>query len=266
MRKLAAAVEYLHKNSPIHKLNTLTKMLWALIILVGGLLFSDYRYLLALFISVLLVATAARVLKNLLPVIAGLAIFALILMLIQALLFNEGYIIFYLMPGTNLLSITDQGVFSGLAMAFRMMTLVLSFLVIMTTTQTRDIMLTLVEKLKVPYDYAFMFMTAIRFVPTFMGEVKQISEAQQARGFAIEGWNPLKRIKAYAPIAVPLVLISLNKAENLAMAMETRGYGGGRRTYLREPKMQRTDYCMMAVLLLLLGFIVAARATGHGAM
>lgn len=266
MRKLAAAVEYIAKDSLIHKLNTLTKLFWALLILAGGLLFSDYRYLLALFISVLVVAAAGKVLKALFPVITGLSVFALIVMLIQALLFSEGQVILYVIPVTKTLPVTDQGLYSGFAMAFRMMTLVLSFLVIMTTTQTRDIILTLVEKLKVPYDYAFMFMTALRFVPTFMGEVRQITEAQRARGFAVEGWNPLKRIKAYAPVAVPLVLISLNKAENLAMAMETRGYGGGRRTYLREPKMHRLDYCLTTLLVLLLAFIVAARLSGYGAM
>lgn len=263
---MAAAVEYIPKNSPIHKLNALTKIIWALFILAGGLLFSDYRYLLALFTSVLAAAAAARVLKNLLPVTAGLSVFALILLLIQALFYDQGQVLFYLIPMSNSLPVTDQGLLSGLAMGLRMMTLVLSFLVIMTTTQTRDIILTLVEKLKIPYDYAFMFMTALRFVPTFLGEVKQITEAQQARGYAVEGWNPVKKIKAYAPVAVPLVLISLNKAENLAMAMETRGYSGGRRTYLREPKMQGTDYCLTAVLLLLLAFSVAARAAGYGAM
>lgn len=263
---MAAAVEYIPKVSPIHRLNALTKLLWALFILVGGLLFSDYRYLLALFLSVLFVATVARVLRNLLPVMTGLSVFALILLLIQALFYDQGQVLFYLIPVNKTLPITDQGLISGLAMGLRMMTLVLSFMVILTTTQTRDITLTLVEKLKVPYDYAFMFMTALRFVPTFLGEVKQITEAQIARGYAVEGWNPIKKIKAYAPVAVPLVLISLNKAENLAMAMETRGYGGGRRTYLKEPKMQGADYCLTAVLILLLACSVAARAIGYGTM
>lgn len=266
MRKLAAAVEYIAKDSLVHQMNTLTKLVWALLVMTGGLLFSDYRYLVTLFGSVLLVAVVARVLKDLLPVIAGLSVFALILMLLQMLLFNEGEKIFFLIPVINVLPVTDQGLFSGLAMSFRMLTLVFSFLVVMTTTQTRDIILTLVEKIKVPYDYAFMFMTALRFVPTFMGEVKKITEAQQARGFALEGWNPIKKIKAYAPVAVPLVLISLNKAENLAMAMETRGYGSGPRTYLREPKMHMLDYVLMVVMVLLFVAMAAARMSGHGTM
>ena len=58
---MAAVAEYISRNSPIHRLNPLTKMIWALSILGVGLLFNDYRYLLALLASVLLVAAAAGV-------------------------------------------------------------------------------------------------------------------------------------------------------------------------------------------------------------
>ncbi len=263
---MAAAAEYIHRNSPVHRLNPLTKIFWALLILAVGLLFNDYRYLLSLLASVVIVAAAAGILKNLLPLAVGLSVFALILLLIQALFYNQGQVLFYLNPVNNVLAVTDLGLLSGVAMAARMMALVLSFLVFLATTRTQDIVLTLVEKLKVPYDYAFMFMTALRFIPTFFGEVRQISEAQQARGHAVEGWNPVKKIKAYVPVAVPLVLLSLNKADQLAMAMETRGYSGGQRTYLREPIMRGVDYSLTAILTLILAFSVAARLTGHGIM
>jgi energy-coupling factor transport system permease protein len=65
---------------------------------------------------------------------------------------------------------------------------------------------------------------------------------------------------------VPLVLVSLNKAENLALAMETRGYSGGRRTYLKKPGVTGSDYIFGAVLLLLLICVIAARVGGYGTM
>lgn len=263
---MAAAVEYISKNSPVHRLNALTKIVWALVVLVAALMFNDYRYLLALLASVLMVALVARILGDLRPAALGLFIFALILLLIQSLFYNEGRILFYLIPGANYIAVTDKGLLSGIAMAARMMTLVLSFMVFLTTTRTQEIVLTLVEKLKIPYDYAFMFMTALRFIPTFLGEVRQVSQAQQARGHALEGFNPIKKIKAYAPVTVPLVLISLNKAEYLAMAMETRGYGGGPRTYLREPRMGNSDYCMIILLFLFFVLVVSLRWVGYGIM
>lgn len=263
---MAAAIEYISVNSPVHRLNAVTKMLWALAILVCGLMFNDYRYLLALLASVLIMACAAGIMKNLLPVSVGLSVFALVLLLIQALFYDQGNVLFHIIPVYNKLPVTDYGLLTGVAMAARMMAIVLSFLVLLSTTRIQDLVFTMVEKFKVPYDYAFMFMTALRFIPTFLGEVRQVSEAQQARGHAVEGFNPVKKIRSYAPVAVPLVLVSLNKAENLALAMETRGYSGGRRTYLKKPGVTGSDYIFGAVLLLLLTCGIAARAGGYGTM
>ncbi|BAF59840.1 MAG: energy-coupling factor transporter transmembrane protein EcfT [Pelotomaculum sp.] len=263
---MAAAVEYIPKESPVHRLTAVTKIFWTLFILASGLLFNDCRYLLALLCSVLLVAALAGVLRSLLPAVGWLSIFALFLLLIQALFYNRGEVLFYLIPSGNYLPVTDLGLLSGVAMAFRMMAMVLSFLVFLATTRTQDIILTLVEKFRMPYDYALMFTTALRFIPTFLGEIRQVSEAQQARGHTVEGFNPVKKIKAYAPVTVPLVLISLNKAEKLAMAMETRGYGGKRRTCFRKLEMRPADYCLTAILAVLLAVCAAARAAGYGTM
>jgi energy-coupling factor transport system permease protein len=263
---LAAAIEYIHGNSPVHRLNAMSKIFWSLFVLVVGLIFNDYRYLLALLVSVLFVAALGGVLKNFLPSFVGLSIFALILLIIQSLFYDQGQVLFHLLPGTNYLPVTDQGLLTGLAMAARMLALVLSFMVFLATTRTQDIVLTLVEKFKIPYDYAFTFLTALRFIPTFFEEARQVSQAQQARGHSVEGLNPVKKIISYAPVGVPLVLLSLQKAENLAMAMETRGYGGGRRTYLRDPRLGAADFCLTGVLLLLLALSVAVRAIGYGVM
>ena len=106
---MAAVAEYISRNSPIHRLNPLTKMIWALSILGVGLLFNDYRYLLALLASVLLVAAAAGVLRSLLPAAAGLTVFALILLLSQALFYGQGQVLFYLVPVSNRLAVTGPG-------------------------------------------------------------------------------------------------------------------------------------------------------------
>lgn len=263
---MAAAIEYIHGNSLVHRLNAMSKIIWSLFVLVLGLLFNDYRYLLLLLVSVLFVAALSGVLRNFLPVCGGLSIFALILLIIQALFYDQGHVLFYLIPGTSFLPVTDQGLLTGLAMAARMLALVLSFMVFLATTRTQDIILTLVEKFKIPYDYAFTFLTALRFIPTFFGEARQVREAQQARGYAVEGGNPIKKIMSYAPVGVPLVLLSLNKAENLSMAMETRGYGSGRRTYLRDPRPGMADYCLTGVMALLLAISIVARVKGYGIM
>ncbi len=263
---MSAVAEYIKVDSPVHRLNAITKVFWAVATLVAGLLFDDYRYLLGLLISVLIVAAVARVLGRLAGLLTGLLIFALVLFLIQAVFYDQGEVVFHLIPVLNFIPVTDLGIYSGIAMAARMMSLVLSFLLFIATTRTRDIVSMLVEKLKVPYDYAFMFITSLRFIPTFLNEVRQVSEAQKARGHAIEGRNPVKKIKAFAPVTIPLVLTSLSKAEYMAMAMETRGFGAGPRTYLDNSKLSAVDYLLIMIFAVSLIAAVIARLQGYGNM
>lgn len=264
---MAGVVEYLAKESPLHRLNPLAKMAWAFLVLVLSMIYTDYRFLITLFVSVLLMARLGGVLSEISRLFKGLFTFAFILFLMQVLFFHAGTELFKLIPlGPGYLGITDLGIEFGTAMAFRMLSVVVSFLVYLTTTRTQDMLNTLVEKLRVPYDFAFMVLTAIRFIPTFIAELKQISDAQKARAFVVEGWNPVNKVKAYLPIAVPLVLSSLKKARQMALAMETRGYGAGERTHLRELAVVGRDIAFIALTVLVLAAGIAVRLAGYGMM
>lgn len=262
---MAGVIEYVVKSSPIHGLNPLSKLAWALLILVLSMIYTDYRYLACLFLSVLLVAFFGGVFKEIARTFKGLAIFALILFVMQILFFNSGTVVFRLLPmGRGYLPVTDQGILLGTAMAFRMLLVIVSFMVFLTTTRTQDVLNVLVEKMKIPYDFSFMVLTAIRFIPTFLNELGQISDAQKARAFVIESWNPVKKIKAYLPISVPLVLLSLKKAKQMAVAMETRGYGAGKRTYFRELSLGSKDFVFIGIVFLVLALGIALRLKGLG--
>lgn len=264
---MAGVVEYQPKDSPLHRLNPLAKMAWAFLVLALSMIYTDYRYLAGVFFSVLLMALLGGVFREVSRLFKGLFTFAFILFLMQVLFLHTGTELFKLIPlGRGYLAVTDGGVSFGLAMAFRMLSVVVSFLVFLTTTRTQDMLNTLVEKLRAPYDFAFMVLTAIRFIPTFLAELKQISDAQKARAFVVEGWNPATKVKAYLPIAVPLVLSSLKKARQMALAMETRGYGAGERTHLRELFIKGSDIAFIALNILILAAGIAVRAAGYGKM
>ncbi|MEG6511098.1 energy-coupling factor transporter transmembrane component T family protein [Desulforamulus ruminis] len=261
---MARVVEYVYRESVVHQLHPLSKLAWALGVMVLALTFNHVYYLLALLSSVVMVAAAGKVLKDLAFVLKGLTLFGGVLVLLQVLFFHGQDVLFYLIPGQHL-PVSREAVLLGVAMALRMMTVVLSFLVFLATTQFKDIILVLTEKLKLPYDYVFMFMTALRFVPTFMMEAVQVSYAQQVRGLPIDTGNPLRKLKAYVAVALPLVLISLKKAERLAIAMETRGYGSGVRTYLKEPSIERVDWLVMFLIAVMIVGAILFRLQGFGA-
>lgn len=149
-------------------------------------------------------------------------------------------------------------------MGLRMITVVLSFLIFLSTTQFKDILLVLTEKLRLPYDYVFMFMTALRFVPTFLDEAVQVRYAQQVRGCPVDSGNPWQKLKAYQAVALPLVLVSLKKAERLAIAMETRGFGCGKRTYYQEPVLTKLDTLVMVMVIATVILAITFRLQGYG--
>jgi energy-coupling factor transport system permease protein len=119
---------------------------------------------------------------------------------------------------------------------------------LLVTTQARDLMLVLVDKLKFPYEYALMFITSLRFIPNLFMEIETILQAQRCRAFELKTKNPVKQVKAYFPLITPLVLISLKKAQRLAVAMETRGFGGGKRTYLHQIDFKKVDWVICGTM------------------
>lgn len=248
---MARVVEYIYRDSLIHRLNPLSKLAWALGVMVLALTFNHPYFLLGLLVSVGMVGLMGGVLKDLMFVMKGLSIFAVILVLLQVLFYQGEY---------------REALTLGLAMGLRMMTVVLSFLIFLSTTQYKDIILVLTEKLKLPYDYVFMFMTSLRFVPTFLNEAVQVGYAQQVRGCPIDSGNPLRKLKAYIAVALPLVLISLKKAERLAIAMETRGFGCSNRTYFKEPIIRPVDYVVISLVVVLIVAAVTLRFKGLGVL
>ena len=120
------------------------------------------------------------------------------------------------------------------------------------------------ETLKIPYDYAFMFTTALRFIPVIIGEVTIIYQAQLSRAHAVEGWNPIKKIRAFAPIAFPIVFIAIEKADRLGLSMELRGYSSTKRTHLRKLAVTSLDWLFVLFMIVLLALTIWMRSKGMG--
>jgi energy-coupling factor transporter transmembrane protein EcfT len=102
-----------------------------------------------------------------------------------------------------------------------------------------------------------MVSVALRFVPTLLEEVERMREAQVSRGADFGTGGPVRRLRKMASLVIPLILCTFRRADELALAMEGRGYQRGPRTYLRELKFSRTDY---AALLAVAGFLIGVEA------
>lgn len=165
------------------------------------------------------------------------------------------------------LKITEEGLYTALFMAIRLIFLIIgSSLLTLTTrpislTDGIESLLSPLKKVGVPsHEIAMMMTIALRFIPTLMEETDKIMKAQQARGADFETGNLFQRAKNLIPVLVPLFISAFRIAQDMALAMEARCYRGGEgRTRMNSMKMDGKDAVVVIILILYLLAVVATR-------
>jgi energy-coupling factor transport system permease protein len=117
-----------------------------------------------------------------------------------------------------------------------------------------------VERLLAPFqrigvparEFALILTIALRFVPTFALELERLMKAQASRGGGLTGvprWNLWAQARARVPVIVPLFLVALHRAEELALAMEARGYAPYReRSRYRQYRIRPEDWIVLGAV------------------
>ena len=108
--------------------------------------------------------------------------------------------------------------------------------------------------IKVPVaEIAMMFSLTLRFIPTLLIETNKIMKAQASRGIDFNEGSFVEKVKQIVTLLIPMFFISIVRAEDLANAMEARGYViGEARTNIDELRFQLRDYLSFVVVLLIL--------------
>jgi energy-coupling factor transporter transmembrane protein EcfT len=161
------------------------------------------------------------------------------------------------------ISIAYQGLTTGALLACRFLLLYTSAILLTMVTLPSEIvrglekLLKPLELFRVPTsDLAMMLSIALRFIPIIYEEITRISDAQAARGANYRAGELMKRIRATAALVIPLTFNTCRRAEELADAMEARGYRGGPRTYLSELTMKPADYLIVALAIAAAGYLL----------
>ncbi len=157
---------------------------------------------------------------------------------------------------TNNFTVTALNIENAAAMTLRFVVLVESFSVFFLTTSPDHLGLAL-EQTRVPYEFAFAFTTAVRFVPVLAEEAQTIMDAQKARGLELEKGGLLKRIRNYIPVLIPLIVSAIRRSLELAEAMESRAWGATKkRTNLYSLKLRKGDFALIAVTVAVLAVAI----------
>ncbi len=252
--------QYVPIDSPVHRLEPRVKL--ALVACYTVLLFSSAGWS-GLGLATVLVVFA--LLLSRVPIhlaLRGLRPVALLLLLtvaMNALRWNpaDGLLQF------GSLGVSRAGLMTGLFFAARIILLVTGTSLLTLTTS--PVALTdALSRLMVPLrplrfpvdDVAMMFSIALRFIPTTAEEAEKIVVAQAARGARFDEGGVLRRARAWVPVLIPLFVNLFRRADNLAVAMESRCYTGQRRTRLHASRMRSSDWAV-----LVLGITLTAYAT-----
>lgn len=104
------------------------------------------------------------------------------------------------------------------------------------------------RRLHVPVDeFGLMVLVALRFIPVLVQETEQLVKAQASRGADLATGSPVARVRGVALLLVPLVQGALRRAQGLAAALESRGYGVTREaTLLHEGNLRLADWAVLA--------------------
>lgn len=221
---------YVDNNSLIHRTDSLSKLAWLVVVVFVTFQLSTNEARAVMLASLLILAILfARIpLLTILrasPLIFGIAI---LLGLFHTLI-TPGTPIFSFGPFTG----TEEGLVKGLGYFYRLAIMVLASFMLIWTTNIRDLMVGLV-RLGIPYRYAFAIFMALRFLPIVQQEVDAVKAAHAIRGRASR--SPVAhRFKLWQRYLFTVIVNGLRKAENTALAIESRGFGAfPTRSYVKD--------------------------------
>ena len=218
---------YLDKASPVHRLDPRTKIFLLLGSFVAAVLFFQPGPLLVLLLVLLLYGAIGRALGNLRRIWFLLLSIAIVSVMSWSVFARGSTLLFW--------RVTWEGFLYGVGAAIKIDSMIIAGLIFLSTTKAEEIILGLI-RLRVPYQAAFAFSLAIRMVPTIIGTALTVTEAQRSRGLNLESGGPLARLRKHIPLLVPIFLHTLRNTDQLAKALESRGFGARR---------ERTSYLVV---------------------
>lgn len=248
-------LQYIAKEGFFHRLNPITKIVFAVVMMFAAVFTSDLGILVGLIAVVLIFAAAGGLFKVLTKQVPLILVLGVALLILTVLTMSSGDVLFTVFPN-GMLPVTTGAVLFAVEMFMRFAVLIFSFQLLVISTQPRDLVNAL-HNLGVPGDYALMFLIAIRFIPTLQREGIRINEAQLSRGYS-PGGGVIGKVKQLGPVMLPLMLNSLAKADTLGLTIDMRGYRFASK-HKRKIAFKARDVCVILIVSAVFAAAVGAR-------
>lgn len=254
------------KDTIIHRLSGLTKLICFLLLTFAAMFTYDIRVLVLLTIFSLCLAKISKLsFRRYRIVVIYLMVFMIINMILNFIfapnfgpeIFGTRHEIFAFAPNYVL---TVEQLFYQLCKAVKYICIMPLGLLFFATIEPSEFASSL-NGIKIPYKVCTVFSLALRYFPDIQRDYTNISLAQQARGVDVSAKASLKnRIRNNSKVLLPLIFSTLDRVELITNAMELRGYGKYKnRTWYSFRPLIKNDYFAIGICVLIFTVVLVMR-------
>lgn len=258
------ALEYIPGETSIHRLDPRTKILLYLAIMVLTISYTDPIILTGLLIFVIALFPLGKIpLNKLTEVLKPLLLLVILYIFFNLIGYRGAYgsdiLIGYFLDRPIYL---EAFIYAAVAI-LRFLIIVILLRVVLFVTPIKEI-LEAFTRWRVPPEITVALSIGFSYIPVLINEVRSTVEAQAARGLKHRSRNPVKTLKNYIPIIMPAILAAYRRSQDIALAIEARGFGYNirKRTSIRTIKYDTIDYILTVIFVFLVIFAVVTGQWG----
>lgn len=249
---MSRVLSYEEKNTWVHELSGVTKLIFFLLWSIVGMLTYDTRVLLIMLAGSLAVYKVAKIEWRQVGTVFKFIMFFLCINVL-AIFFFSPY------QGTHIYGtkteiahlfgnyyLTVEQLFYELNVIIKYLTIIPAVFMFLTTTNPSEFAASL-NRIGLNYNICYSVAIALRYIPDVQEDFTKIKHAQEARGIEMsKKASLLNRIKNVAAIIFPLVFTSMDRIDVVSNAMELRGFGKyKKRTWYSGKKLRKNDYIVI---------------------
>ena len=266
---------YIARDTPIHHLDARNKLLmmillfvciflhfnlWTTNLIIGGLI------LIFLFITMLMAKVS---LKDLFKSLKAMWFLVIFLLVIYIFIPNTTYTHVAFSIGSY--NIYWDSFYQCGYIVLRLIMMLCITMVLTSSTKPMDLTrglewgMTPLKAIKFPaHEIAMTISIALRFIPTILEETKRIMKAQESRGVDFVHGSLRSKFRAIISLIIPLFVSAIERSEELANAMEARGYDPkAKRTQFQKLKFHLSDLFALLIVLVIFGSVLTLLIIDH---
>jgi len=240
---------YIPRASAVHRLHPTVKLAGMLCFFVAAFVSERPTLLLPLTAGTALLLAASGSLRNVRRLRVLFVLVFVMTFIIWTLFYRQGDPWFSFGP----INLTDKSLHYAFGMALKLTTFLAVGTLFLSTAKVEEFSYAL-TRLGLPYKLGFTMTLAFRLVPAFVESGFTVVQAQRCRGFDFDRGSIFQRIRRYVPVIVPVFIGALRRADNMAMALEARGFQSGRsRSFYARYRFRLADALALLLLVAIAG-------------